>query len=212
MLPQSCFTLSDSVDCALPGSSVHEILQTSRLEWVAMPSSRGSSWPRDQTHISSVSCTGRQVLCHWSHLGSPIQTCPILIYQPATATVYVFQTCCMRSNSANSANSSMRRDSFSTSKISFSLFAISSFSFLCLAFSMSFKRKQLNHVNYFATKQRMIKWEIWMLCTATKHISKVKVKCCTKIKHWLIWKEKNNKLHRKNFLYLQSDHNNSYFK
>ena len=38
------------------------ILQTRILEWVAMPSSRGSSWPRDQTHISYVSCIGRQIL------------------------------------------------------------------------------------------------------------------------------------------------------
>ena len=36
-----------------------------------MPSSKGSSWPRDQTHISYVSCIGRQVLYHWCHLGSP---------------------------------------------------------------------------------------------------------------------------------------------
>ena len=34
------------------------------LEWVAMPFSRGSSWPRDRTHISSVSCIGRWVLYH----------------------------------------------------------------------------------------------------------------------------------------------------
>ena len=33
------------------------------LEWVAIPSSRGSSQPRDQTHIS---CIGRQVLYHWA--------------------------------------------------------------------------------------------------------------------------------------------------
>ena len=145
------------MDYSLPGSSVHGIFLARILEQVTISYSWGSSQSRDPIRIPSVSCTGRQVLCHWSHLGSPIQTCPILIYQPATATVYVYQTCCMRSNSANSANSSMRRDSFSTSKISFSLFAISSFSFLCLAFSMSFKRKQLNHVNYFATKQRMIK-------------------------------------------------------
>ena len=32
------------------------------LEWVAMPSSRGSSQPRDQTHVSYISCIGRQVL------------------------------------------------------------------------------------------------------------------------------------------------------
>ena len=38
---------------------MHEILQARILEWVAMPSSRGSSQPRDQTHISNSSCTGR---------------------------------------------------------------------------------------------------------------------------------------------------------
>ena len=36
------------MDCSLPGSSVHGILQARILEWVAMPSSRGSSQPRDQ--------------------------------------------------------------------------------------------------------------------------------------------------------------------
>ena len=35
-----------------------------------MPSSRGSSRPRDQTCISYVSCVGRWVLYHWYHLGS----------------------------------------------------------------------------------------------------------------------------------------------
>ena len=47
-----------------PVSSVHGTLQARILEWVAMPSSRGSSQPKDQTHISCVSCTGRQVLYH----------------------------------------------------------------------------------------------------------------------------------------------------
>ena len=40
------------MDCSPPGSSVHEILQARILAWVAMPFSRGSSWPRDQTCIS----------------------------------------------------------------------------------------------------------------------------------------------------------------
>ena len=39
-----------------PGSSVREILQARRLEWFAMRSSRGSFWPRDQTHVSCSSC------------------------------------------------------------------------------------------------------------------------------------------------------------
>ena len=46
---QSCPVLCDLMDCSPPGSSVHGILQARILEWVAMPFSRGSSWPRDQT-------------------------------------------------------------------------------------------------------------------------------------------------------------------
>ena len=51
--------VSDSlrpIDCSLPASSVHGILQARVLEWVAMPSSRGSSQPRNRTHISGISC------------------------------------------------------------------------------------------------------------------------------------------------------------
>ena len=66
---QSCSTFCDPTDCSRPGSSVHGILQSRILEWVAMPSSRGSSQPRGQTCISSISCVGRQVLYHWRHLG-----------------------------------------------------------------------------------------------------------------------------------------------
>ena len=53
---QSCPTLCDPMDCSPPGSSVHGILQVRILEWVAMPSSRGSSQPRDRTYISYISC------------------------------------------------------------------------------------------------------------------------------------------------------------
>ena len=60
--PQSYPTLCDPVDCSLLGSSVHGILQARILEWVAKPSSRRSSRPRDQTHISYISCIGRRVL------------------------------------------------------------------------------------------------------------------------------------------------------
>ena len=59
---QSCLILCDSVDCSPPGSSVHRILQARKLKWVAMSSSRGSSWPRDRTSVSYVSCIGRQAL------------------------------------------------------------------------------------------------------------------------------------------------------
>ena len=53
-----CLTFCDPMDCSLRGSSVHGILQAKILEWVAMPSSRGSSRLRNQTHISYVSCIG----------------------------------------------------------------------------------------------------------------------------------------------------------
>ena len=61
---QSCPTLCDPMDCSPPGSSVHGIFQAWILEWVAISFSRGSSWPRDQTLISYISCIGRQVIYH----------------------------------------------------------------------------------------------------------------------------------------------------
>ena len=45
----------DPKDYNLPGSSVHGILQTRILEWVAIPFSRWSSWPRDQMQVSCMS-------------------------------------------------------------------------------------------------------------------------------------------------------------
>ena len=45
LLAQSCPTLCDPTDCSLPGSSVHGILQARILEWVAIPFSRGYSYP-----------------------------------------------------------------------------------------------------------------------------------------------------------------------
>ena len=65
---QSCPTLCDPMDCSLPGSSVHGISQVRILEWVTISSSRGSSQPRDQTHISYISCIGRWLLYHCTTL------------------------------------------------------------------------------------------------------------------------------------------------
>ena len=67
----SCPNFCDRRDCSLPGSFVHRILQAKILQWVAMSSSRGSSWFRDRTHVCYVSCTGRWILYHQCHLGSP---------------------------------------------------------------------------------------------------------------------------------------------
>ena len=63
LLAKLCPTLLWPMDHSLPGSSVHGISQARILEWVAISYSRGSSQPRDQTHIS---CFGMQILYHWA--------------------------------------------------------------------------------------------------------------------------------------------------
>ena len=67
---QSCPTPYNAMD-----SSVHGILQARIWEWVAIPFPRGSSGPRDQTHILCVSCTDKWILYHLSHQGSPWVQC-----------------------------------------------------------------------------------------------------------------------------------------
>ena len=56
--------LCDPMDCSLPESSDYEISPARILEWVAISSSKGSSWPRDRTHVSCVSCIGGWILDH----------------------------------------------------------------------------------------------------------------------------------------------------
>ena len=51
---QACPTLCDTMDCSLQGSSAHGIFQARVLEWVAISFARGSSQPRDQTHVSHI--------------------------------------------------------------------------------------------------------------------------------------------------------------
>ena len=54
IITQSCLTVCNPMDYSLPGSYVHGILQARILEWVAIPFSRGSSQPRDQTQVSCI--------------------------------------------------------------------------------------------------------------------------------------------------------------
>ena len=61
-------------DCSPPDSSVHGIFQARILEWVAIPFSRGSSWPKDQICVSYVSCIGRRIIFHHSSWEAPILT------------------------------------------------------------------------------------------------------------------------------------------
>ena len=58
----SCLTLRDPMDCSHQAPLSMGFSQARTQEWVAMPSSRGSSQPRDQTQVSCVSFTDRQIL------------------------------------------------------------------------------------------------------------------------------------------------------
>ena len=62
---QLCPALCDLRDYGPPGSSVHGIFQARILEWLALPSSRGFSWPRDQTWVLLSELLGKPI----SHQG-----------------------------------------------------------------------------------------------------------------------------------------------
>ena len=82
----SCAGLCNPLDCSPPGCSVQGISQARILEWVAVPSSRGSSQPRDQTLLSQASWTSTQVLYHEHHLGSPSSPQECAVSGKATMT------------------------------------------------------------------------------------------------------------------------------
>ena len=72
LVAQWCPTLCSRMDCSLPGSSAHGILQARILELLAISFSRGSSWPRDQTLVSCIA--GR---LPFELQGSPIEVTSI---------------------------------------------------------------------------------------------------------------------------------------
>ena len=59
---QSCLTC-DHMDCSHQAPLVHGVFQARILEWAVISSSRGSSPPRDGTHVSSIL---RPILCRWA--------------------------------------------------------------------------------------------------------------------------------------------------
>ena len=71
----SCPTPYDPTESSLLDSSVHGIFPARIVEWVAISSSTGSSWPKDRTHISCSSCFGRPILYHWATCEAPLLIC-----------------------------------------------------------------------------------------------------------------------------------------
>ena len=68
------------MDCSLPGSSVHGILQARILEWVVLSSSRGSSRPRDWTRVSYI-------YLHWQAGSLPLAPPGKLHFSPYAADI-----------------------------------------------------------------------------------------------------------------------------
>ena len=64
--PQSCPTPWDPMDYNLPGSSVHGILQTRILEWVAIPFSKGSCYNPETWDWTQVSCVVGRLFTIWA--------------------------------------------------------------------------------------------------------------------------------------------------
>ena len=69
LVAQLCSTLGDPLDCNLPGSSVHAILQARILEWVAIPFSGGHFQPRNQTQVSRIA---DRLFTVWATKESPV--------------------------------------------------------------------------------------------------------------------------------------------
>ena len=71
LVTKSCLTLCDSMDCSLPGSSVHGISQARILESVAISFFRVSSKPWDGTHVS---CFAGRFFYHWARREAHTET------------------------------------------------------------------------------------------------------------------------------------------
>ena len=75
VVPKSCLTLCNPTDCRPLGSSVYRIFQARILEWIGISSSRGSSWPRHQTHSCCISCiAGGFFTTAPPHPGKPLKS------------------------------------------------------------------------------------------------------------------------------------------
>ena len=62
--------VSTPLTCGPPGSSVRETFQAKILEWIAISSSRGFSWPRD---LTCISCIDRWILYNWARCSLKLQ-------------------------------------------------------------------------------------------------------------------------------------------
>ena len=72
LVAQLYLTLCNPIECSLLGSSVHGIFQARKLEWVAIPFSRGSSWLRDWIRVSCIAGESNGTPLPYSCLENPM--------------------------------------------------------------------------------------------------------------------------------------------
>ena len=90
---QLCPTLCDHMDCSLPGSSLHGILQARVLEWVAISFSRGSSRPRDWTWVFCI--PGRCFNLWAIREAQPLRSCKSILFINLFPTSPIYTHLCV---------------------------------------------------------------------------------------------------------------------
>ena len=126
LVNQSCQTLCNPMDHSPPGSSVHGILQAKTLEWVAIPLSRGSSQPRDQTWVA---CTAGRFFTIWATREALFTPC-----MQACQHAESLQSCLILCDPVDVAH---QTSLFTSYMFFFPFILTSSFPFLCVKIKIS---------------------------------------------------------------------------
>ena len=87
LVAQSYLTLCDPMVCNPPGSSVNGIFHARIMEWVAIPFSRGTFWPRDRTWVSCIA----DILYWLNHQGAGITITSCLNCERICSDIYEFR-------------------------------------------------------------------------------------------------------------------------
>ena len=93
LVTKSCPPLWDPKDCSPSGFSIHGISQARILEWIAIPFPRGSSWPRDQTHVSCIAGRFFTIWATGEAHPSPYQPLSMLSHCTKSSVSQINQQC-----------------------------------------------------------------------------------------------------------------------
>jgi len=124
------------MDYSPPGSSVHGILQAKIVEWVAIPFSGGSSWPRDYTQVSCIA--GRFFTIQVYYPSIPLLSIHLRemkAFVHAETCVYVFMASLFISKTKNNENVHQQENGF--------------------------KNRHLSMVDFNAKNYRYMQWRVW---------------------------------------------------